>query len=76
MAILPKAFFCLQGLEVFFSLKGVSTSTMCAEKEWMQMGMLAFTDAYSLLQLQGHCPHSFQCFFFLYIFFISYQVEF
>lgn len=37
---------------------------MCAEKEWMQMGMLAFTDAYSLLKLQGRSPHSFQCFFF------------
>ena len=53
MVILPKAFFYLQGLEVFLSLKGVSTSLMCAEKDWMQMGMLAFTDAYSSFQLQG-----------------------
>ena len=43
---------------------------MCAVKEWMQMGMLAFTAAYSSLQLQGRSPHSFQCFFF-FIFILS-----
>ena len=60
----------LQKLEVFLSLKGVSTSLMCAEKDWMQMGMLAFTDAYYPLQLLGRSPHSFQCFFFIIFYYI------
>ena len=34
------------------------------------MGMLAFTDAYSPLQLLGRSPHSFQCFISLYLLYL------
>ena len=36
-----------------------------------QMGMLAFTDAYYPLQLQGRSPHSLQCFFLYYFLYRS-----
>ena len=67
----PTFFFCRRlfstsnDLEVFFSFERCSTARPCAEKTSMQLGMLAFTEAFMSFQHQVLRTYTFQKFFFL-----------